>query len=176
MIALSHNLFTGVCLFTLMPVFARDILHIDASGLGWINTVWGLGSLLGAVSIASLHLKLRRGWLILFAFVEGASWALFSASTTYYFAALCVALSSIGMLTYMTTIQTLLLTNSAPNIRGRVMGIRILVILPQSAFGLIWGAISQRIGVPTALAAAGSLHCLFVLIVLILVPHIKRLE
>lgn len=178
LIALSHNFFTGVCLFTLMPVFASTILHIDAASLGWINTMSGLGSLVAGLSLASLSRGFRhKGWLIpIGALIEGGMWILFSMTSNYYFSVFFVMSSGIGMLTYMTAIETLLLTNSDVEMRGRVMGIRALVILPQAAWGLILGALSQVIGVPLTIALAGTSHCISTLTVIILMPSLVRLE
>jgi MFS family permease len=178
LIALSHNFFTGVCLFTLMPVFASTILHIDAASLGWINTMSGLGSLVAGLSLASLNRSFRhKGWLIpIGALIEGGMWILFSMTSNYYFSVFFVMSSGIGMLTYMTAIETLLLTNSDVAMRGRVMGIRALVILPQAVWGLILGALSQVIGVPLTIALAGTSHCISTLTVIMLMPSIVRLE
>jgi MFS family permease len=178
LIALSHNFFTGVCLFTLMPVFASVVLNIDASSLGWINTMSGLGSLVAGLTLASFSRSFKhKGWLIpIGALLEGGMWILFSMTTSYYFSVLYVTSSAIGMLTYMTAIETLLLTNSDTKMRGRVMGIRALVILPQAAWGLILGALSQVIGVPITIALAGASHCLATVAVILLVPSIVGLE
>ncbi len=178
LIALSHNFFTGVCLFTLMPVFASTILHIDASGLGWINTMSGLGSLAAGLGLAALGTSYRRKGLLvpIGAVVEGGTWVLFSLTTSYLFSVSYVAASAVGMLTYMTAIETLLLTNSEPEMRGRVMGVRALVILPQAAWGLILGALSQVIGVPATMMLAGISHCILVLTITALEPTITRLD
>ena len=178
LIALSHNFFTGVCLFTLMPVFTRTILHIDASGLGWINTVSGLGSLAAGLGLAALGTGFKRKGLLvpIGALVEGGTWVLFSMTSSYLFSVSYIATSAVGMLTYMTAIETLLLINSDPDMRGRVMGVRALVILPQAAWGLILGALSQVIGVPVTIALAGASHCLFVLAITALEPSITKLE
>jgi MFS family permease len=178
LVALSHNFFTGVCLFTLMPVFASTVLHIDAASLGWINTMSGLGSLIAGLGLASFSRDFRHtGWLIpIGALIEGGMWVLFSTTSNYYFSVFFVMSSAIGMITYMTAIETLLLTNSDVAMRGRMMGIRALVILPQAVWGLILGALSQVIGVPLTIALAGTSHCLSTLAVTLLVPSIIRLE
>ncbi len=178
LIALSHNFFTGVCLFTLMPVFASTVLHIDASGLGWINTMSGLGSFAAGFGLASLNRSFKhKGWLIpIGALTEGGMWILFSMTSSYLLSVSYVTASAVGMLTYMTAIETLLLTNSAPEMRGRVMGIRALVILPQAAWSLMLGALSQIIGVPLTIALAGASHCIFILTVIARTPQIVKLE
>lgn len=47
------NIF-GRCYITLLPVFAKDILHLGASGFGFISAGPGLGTIIGSFTLASL--------------------------------------------------------------------------------------------------------------------------
>ncbi len=51
----------SVPILTLLPVVARDQLHLDVSGYGLLMTCYGVGAMLGALVIASQGAKLRRG-------------------------------------------------------------------------------------------------------------------
>src|SRR5262249_44878934 len=50
---------------TLLPVFARDLLGVGATGQGGLLTAMGLGALCSAVLLASLGDRLPRGFLML---------------------------------------------------------------------------------------------------------------
>ena len=50
---------------TLLPIVARDGLGLDASGLGWLFAIGGVGAVAGALSVAFRHALPRRGpWLL----------------------------------------------------------------------------------------------------------------
>src|SRR5207249_3175754 len=49
----------------LLPVFARDIFHIGAPGLGLLNSASGVGALAGAVLLVFLSQRLEPGKLLL---------------------------------------------------------------------------------------------------------------
>src|SRR5205807_2541684 len=51
---------------SLMPVFARDVLDVGASGQGLLFTATGIGALIGALAIASFSASIRRRGLIMF--------------------------------------------------------------------------------------------------------------
>src|SRR5688500_12344218 len=53
----------GFQYITLMPVIARDVLHTDASGYGLLVTFVGLGAVSGALTLAALSARVRRGKL-----------------------------------------------------------------------------------------------------------------
>jgi len=52
---------------TLLPVFARDIFHIGAPGLGLLNAASGMGALTGAVLLMLLSQRLERSRPLLIA-------------------------------------------------------------------------------------------------------------
>ncbi|HEY3744839.1 MAG TPA: MFS transporter, partial [Gemmatimonadaceae bacterium] len=53
----------GFQYLTMMPVVARDVLHTGASGYGLLLTFVGIGALTGALSLAGLGARIRRGRL-----------------------------------------------------------------------------------------------------------------
>src|SRR3954471_5662750 len=56
-------LFFGFQYLSMMPVVARDVLHAGASGYGLLLTFVGIGALTGALSLAALGGRIRRGRL-----------------------------------------------------------------------------------------------------------------
>ena len=53
----------GFQYITMMPVIARDVLHTGAGGYGFLVTLVGVGALSGALALAGLSSRLRRGKL-----------------------------------------------------------------------------------------------------------------
>src|SRR5213078_3040212 len=50
---------------TLLPIFARDIFHIGASGLGVLNAASGIGALTGAILLVLFSEHIERSGLFL---------------------------------------------------------------------------------------------------------------
>src|SRR5436309_4670441 len=51
----------GFPYFVIMPVFARDVLHRGAAGYGLLMTAVGCGALIGALAVAWLDRRIRKG-------------------------------------------------------------------------------------------------------------------
>src|SRR5207237_1690458 len=51
----------GFPYFVIMPVFARDVLHRGAAGYGLMMTAVGIGALSGALAVAALDRRIRKG-------------------------------------------------------------------------------------------------------------------
>ena len=64
LIAALANLLAFPCTYTILPVFARDVLKIGAPGLGWLNAARGLGGFIGSTGVAMLSNFKRKGWLL----------------------------------------------------------------------------------------------------------------
>ena len=56
--------FLGIPVLTMLPVMARDHLHLDAAGYGTLMGCFGVGALLGTLTIAGYGGRLRRGHVL----------------------------------------------------------------------------------------------------------------
>src|SRR6266498_5514162 len=63
-ISAVNSLF-GAPYITMIPIFARDIFHLGASGLAWMMGVAGAGAFCGALFLAYLGDFKRKGWSVL---------------------------------------------------------------------------------------------------------------
>src|SRR5207247_1679603 len=74
----------GFSYLVMMPVFARQVLHRGAAGYGLMMTAVGVGALSGALAVASLDRRIRKGPTFIAA---GATFGLllvaFALSTSY---------------------------------------------------------------------------------------------
>ena len=55
----------GFSFMTMMPVFARDVLHLDAGGYGALVSAVGVGAAVAALFMAALGGRVRRARLVL---------------------------------------------------------------------------------------------------------------
>jgi MFS family permease len=153
----------GFSFMTMMPVFARDALHLDASGYGALVSAVGAGAAAAAFFIAGVGGRTRRARLVLGSSVlfglvlTGAALApnLWSAIILFTLAGGLMALNGIAA-------NTMLQTQAPDRLRGRVMGFYSFVVLGMAPFGsLEAGWIAERYGVRAAIAS-GGLVCLAV--------------
>lgn len=141
-----------------LPVYARDILRIGASGLGLLFTASGIGAVTGALLVAGAQALPRKGQLILggtllytliivgFAY---ARWVPLSLLLIFG----CGALGSF----YMGLNNTLLHLHVDDEMRGRVMGVYTLTSGLSTLGALPMGFLGARIGVPSAIGIAAGL-------------------
>lgn len=144
--------------FTIMPIFAQDVLGRGAGGFGLLLTAPGIGAVIGTLTIASLSGIERKGPVLLAAvFALGLLLVLFSLSRSFWLSFGLLILIGAVQMSYMTTNQTLLQLIIPDELRGRVMGIYMLNqgLLPFGA--LFAGGLSDVLGAPGAVMIMGTI-------------------
>jgi len=153
---------------TLLPVFARDLLHVGAKGQGLLLTAMGIGALCSSLVIASIGDRMPRGLLMVGGVaLYGVLVVIFSVSSWFSLSMALMAIIGICHVSSHALVQTVIQTYSPPEFRGRTIAIfhmtQVLLLLG----GLLIGALSAVLGAPMAAAAmsiAGTL-CMIVLYV-----------
>jgi len=149
----------GIPFTTLMPVFARDILHGGPHTLGFLMGAHGIGALLGAATLASR--KNVRGltrWIAGAAFTFAAGLTLFAFSTNQWLSLSLLIVVGYGMMVQIASCNTIIQTVADDDKRGRVMSFYTVAFTGMSPFGsLLIGALASRIGAPWSLAISGIL-------------------
>jgi MFS family permease len=139
-----------------LPLLAGFVLHTDATGFGGLSAFLGLGSLVGARGTAyARQITLRR--LIVGSACFSVLLGGVALSTSFQLsAALLVALGFAGIL-FSTSANTLLQLSVPDALRGRVMGLYMLLFAGSTPIGgLLIGSLSNVIGVSeTLLICAG---------------------
>ncbi|MSQ40175.1 MAG: MFS transporter [Dehalococcoidia bacterium] len=158
----------GMSYIFLLPVFAKDIFNVGASGLGYLQAASGAGALIGTLATAGLGSFQYKGWLLLGgAVLFGAFLMLFAlASQVLVFFPLALVLlflagisTSLYMISVMTTLQTMV----PDHLRGRVMGIYGMTYSLMPLGAMQGGAIAQYAGAPFAVGLGGAAVLLFAL-------------
>jgi MFS family permease len=155
-ISAVNSLF-GTPYITLIPVFARDIFHLDASGLAWMMGVAGAGAFFGALFLAYLGDFKRKGWSVLGgAFGFGVFLIAFAQSTHLIWSLVFLFGVGFTIVTSVAVTNTLLQQLVTDEMRGRVMSMFILSFIGAMPLGnLLAGTVSHRYGAPFALAGGG---------------------
>jgi MFS family permease len=125
----------------LLPYVARDIFHTHQTGLGYLSASFALGSLIGSMTL-SVASGVRAARLLIGATVTWYAMLLVFAEIRSLPAAMvCLMLMGIAQSMSIISITVILMRTAAERFRGRVMGVRMMVIY----------------GLPLGLLAAGSL-------------------
>jgi DHA3 family macrolide efflux protein-like MFS transporter len=143
----------------LEPLFYRDVLGTTPAALGWVNTVFGVGLLLGALLLPRLRAISTRTLAALA--VGNGLGAVVYAGTSSLRVVVVGALAwgiVIGLL--MPAVRTLVQAHTPPGLQGRAMGVlqtheRAGQLLPLAVVPLLAAAVGvQRVLVGTGLAVA----------------------
>ncbi|MGH7874625.1 MAG: MFS transporter [Candidatus Binatia bacterium] len=148
------NIF-GRSYVTLLPVFAKEVLRVGASGFGFISAGPGLGTIIGSLTLASLgRLEARRGLMvsILIAFAA----CLFAFAVTGDFRVAFGFLVVVGALStvFETLLNISIQLRVVESFRGRVSGFYGLTGGGLREFGgMQAGFVAEWAGAPFAIAA-----------------------
>ena len=147
----------GFQYLTMMPVVARDVLHTGASGYGLLLTFVGIGALTGALSLAGLGLRIRRGRLFnATAYAFAGLTILFSLMRTVHLAALVLLFLGLTMLINGALANGILQSVVPDELRGRVMATYVFVYVGFTPIGsFIAGAMARFVGVQWAIFTGG---------------------
>lgn len=141
----------------LVPVFARQELHRDAAGFGFLMSSFGAGALIGAISLAALSRSGPKQPLLL---GGGAGLSLvlvlIGLQGSYGLTALLLALSGWFMVTFFGMANTTVQLNTDDRLRGRVMSVYTFVFGGLTPFGSLFaGSVSHYLKAPLTFALGG---------------------
>jgi predicted MFS family arabinose efflux permease len=147
----------GFQYLTMMPVIARDVLHTGAGGYGLLLTFVGIGALTGALSLAGLGARIRRGRLFnATAYAFAGLTILFSLMRTVHLAAFVLLFLGLTMLINGALANGILQSVVPDELRGRVMATYVFVYVGFTPIGsFIAGAMARFVGVQWAIFTGG---------------------
>jgi MFS family permease len=153
----------GFMYLTMMPVFAREVLHTGASGYGLLLTFVGAGALTGALSLATVGGRIRRGKLFsISAYAFAALTIAFALANAVMLAAALLLCLGLTMLINGALANGMLQSAVPDELRGRVMATYVFVYVGFTPIGsFIAGAISNLIGVRWAIGLGGAAMLLY---------------
>jgi predicted MFS family arabinose efflux permease len=130
---------------TFIPYFAREILHTNERGFGFLMACSGAGAFLGAATIAHIGRASNANRLIFrAAAVFYACIILFTFSRSFYLSGLLLMAAGYSMILMVATINSLLQHLAEDHMRGRVMSIYSTAFLGLPPIGsLMAGSLSH---------------------------------
>jgi len=151
--------FAGFPYSTLMPIFAEEILHGGPRGLGLLMACAGVGSLTGALTLASRSTIRGLGRVVAAsALVFGIALTLFAMSQSFWLSAPILFFVGMSMITQAASTNTLIQSMVPDAMRGRVMAIYAMMLMGMSPIGaLVEGWIAERLGAPVTVVIGGCI-------------------
>ena len=158
--------FLGMPLFTMLPVVAKRIFDLGPRGLSLLQADYGVGSVIGALLVASSSYAAKKGRLALMLQLAfactlvafGLSRSLAASLVIAFIAGTCI----VGVISlYSSLVQ--LTTSDA--MRGRVMSIFMLAFRGGMPLGnLLAGYVAQRWSITAALTVNGTVLAMVALV------------
>jgi len=162
---------------TLLPVFAKDILHVGPAGLGWLRAAPSIGAICVAFCLAYLPPFKHAGRTLLLAVAGfGLATIVFGLSRSFWLSLLMLFLLG-GFDNISVVIRSTLLLLRVPDVmRGRISAVdNIFVGASNELGGFESGLTAQLFGPTLSVVGGGVGTILVVLLVALLSSEMRRL-
>jgi MFS family permease len=147
----------GMPYVVLMPIFADQILHGGARGLGILMGATGVGALLGALTLAFRQgVKGLGRWVAWCCGGFGTSLIIFALSHNFWVSVILLLPVGYFMMLQMSSSNTLIQVMVPDALRGRVMAVYSMMFMGMAPIGaLLGGALADRLGAQITVAIGG---------------------
>ena len=146
-----------------LPLFATDVLHIGATGFGFLSAAIGVGSLLSALWLAWSNQQPTVRRVLIGALVFGVLEAVFAVSRLYLLSLVLIAGVGFAEVAFAELAVTTLQTVAPDHLRGRVTSVYILFFDGSLPLGyLLVGWLSGLYGVSATVLICALLSLLVV--------------
>ena len=150
----------------LMPYAARDVYHIDQTGLGYLVASTAFGAFVGSILMTRSGMRMELARIMI---VAAVIWhilvLIFAQMDTLWAGIVMLVLCGVAQSLTMVCHTVILLSASSPSYRGRIMGVRMLAIYSLPVGLLIAGVLIGWIGY----RATASLYAIVGLVFTILI-------
>ena len=162
---------------TLLPIFARDILHVGPTGLGLLQAAPSVGAVCMTLCLAHIPPFKRAGRVLLLAVATfGLATCIFGVSRLFWLSLLMLAVLGASDNISVVIRSTLVLTRTPDEMRGRIASVNSLFVnMSNQLGGFESGMVAQLCGPIVTVAAGGLGTILVVLLVAALWPEMRRL-
>ncbi|MGE3475981.1 MAG: MFS transporter [Rhodospirillaceae bacterium] len=161
----------------LLPIYAKDILHVGPGGLGWMRAAPSVGSMVMALVMTRLKPWKRPGQVLLWTVVGfGVATVGFGFSRNFglslFFLFLTGAFDSVSVVIRVTIEQMI----TPDSLRGRVSSINYVFVGFSNEFGAFWNGMTASLFGPIAAVIGGGLGSVAVVAVVALFwPALRRI-
>ena len=161
----------------LLPIYAKDILHVGPTGLGWLRAAPAFGALLMAAGQVHMPPLRRAGRALLWAVAGfGMATVVFGLSRSFWLSLVMLALT--GALDNISVIvrHSLVQLRTPDAMRGRVSAVNGVFISSSNELGTVEsGAVAALFGATVSVVSGGIGAIAVVLAAALIWPEIRRL-
>ena len=147
----------------LLPIFAKEHLHVGARGYGFLAAAPAIGSVLTALVMARIGNFRKQGRTVVWSVaLFGVATAAFGISTVYWFSLLMLAVTGAADTVSTVLRQTIRQLVTPNHLRGRMTSINMMFFMGGPQLGeLEAGTVAALIGAPLSVVTGGfgSLLC-----------------
>src|SRR5713101_10211186 len=146
-----------------LPLFATNVLHVGATGFGFLSAATGVGALLSGLWLAwgNQQPTIRR--VLIGMLVFGVLEAVFAVSHLYHLSLVLIASVGFAETAFAAQAMTTIQTVAPDHLQGRVMSVQVLFFDGSLPLGyLLMGWLSGLYGAPSAMLIGALLSLLVV--------------
>ncbi len=160
----------------MLPVYARDILHVGANGLGPLRAAPAVGATLTAIFFSVRPLRTNVGVKMLTAVVVfGAATAIFGISRSFLLSIACLTVLGAADMFSVYIRQSLIQLHTPDQMRGRVGAVSTLAISASNELGETRSGFTAALLGPVTATVAGGLAAIGVTLLWAgLFPELRR--
>jgi hypothetical protein len=142
----------------LLPIFAAEILHVGARGLGALAAAPAVGSVIAAFIMARLGRVNRQGVIVIVSIaVYGAATVIFGLSKVFWFSLLLLAVSGAADTVSTVLRQTIRQLVTPNHLRGRMTSVNMIFFMGGPQLGEMEAGIAARLlGAPLSVVVGGA--------------------
>jgi MFS family permease len=162
----------------MVPVYAKDILHVGPIGFGWLNAATDIGSILMVIALTVSPLKKKQGLKLLFAVAGfGVCIIIFGFSKWYWLSFFALLVS--GVLDGLSVVvRANIVQLKTPNhLRGRVMSVNSMFINSSNEIGQFESGVAAKLmGNIVSVVFGGCMTIFVVVLTALKAPSLKKME
>ena len=157
---------------TLLPVFARDILDVGASGQGFLLTAMGIGALGSAMMIATFGDRMPRGLFMLGGVaLYGVSVVAFAASPWFHLSMVLMVVVGFANVCSHALVQTVIQSYAPAEFRGRAIALFHMSQVVMTVGSMAIGSLAAVSGTEWAVVLMSTAGVLAMLVIHFVLPR-----
>ena len=162
---------------TLLPVFARDLLGVGASGQGLLLAAMGVGALISAGVITLMGHKLERGKVMLdSSLIYAGAIVVFAYAPWYWFTLAIMIVAGYCHVHANALVNTVVQSYSPNEYRGRTMALFNMSQMLSTAGGMLVGLLASVLGPREAVAAMAVAGGLGLVLLIVWMPGARQIK
>jgi predicted MFS family arabinose efflux permease len=162
----------------MIPVFAKDILHVGPSGFGWLNAATDIGAIITVYFLTVFPLRKKQGqWLFYSIAGFGICIIVFALSKTFWLSFFALMLSGAMDGVSVVVRSTILQIKTPEALKGRVMSVNSMFINSSNELGQFESGMAAKLmGIVPSVVFGGIMTIGIVVATWFKAPALRKME